>query len=158
MGLNVSIKLIVGVPLLSLGSVKEEAREVTLTDALGKPTGESATLKEIYFVALNDTRYLIASNEQHIANGWGDVVVEYFYHQLPSHYQSNGNGGLPEQVIVGEEIETISSGPQMDRFETFTISNIKSVQDLFPKVAYWIKETFGYVGEIFVIAQAGYSR
>lgn len=167
MGMNVSTKLIVGVPLLELGILTRKEKEIDLTNAVGIPTGKTAILKEVYFVisdhpdfSNNPLHCLIASNSKSISeHGDRYATISYQYNLLVSDsfwIHTSTHSATPDQVIVGLSIQNIS-GPELDRFETFSAARVLCVQELIKEVKEFMQSRFGYDGDIYIVSQAHYS-
>ena len=161
MGLDIDVSLVVGVPLLNMGTIKEESEEVDLFDSFGKATVRTATLKQTYFVAQNGDVSLIASNRRIIAKTWSKL--DYSYHNLLDEkeevgkwiHQSDYEGG-PEQVIIGLHPDPFERDA-IGRYETYRAARMNDVSNVIAEVREYLRRVFGYEGDVFVISQAIYS-
>lgn len=162
MGLDVSVYLLIGVPLLRLGSIEDEEQSKQLVDGFGEPKGRPVTVRNIYLVAKNNRRFLIGSNARSLADGNRDKIDFRFYELFDSDeevcdwlWQSDYEGDK-EQVIVGRALKSIEA-MKIGRCETHKIIRIDEVGVIQAKVEKKLKEKFGYSGEVYLIPQVSYS-
>lgn len=163
MGLDVSVYLLIGVPLLKLGSIQEDGKSIQPVNALGKPRGRPVTLRNIYLVAKNGEAFFIGSNEDSIADRDRDES-EFHYSELFNSddesdnwiWQSDYEGG-PKQVIIGRALKPIETPEEYKRYEAHKIVEIDEIEKARADVATRLEERFGYSGKIYIIAHVSYS-
>ncbi len=161
MGLDVYTNLIVGVPLIELGTLDQQVERVDLVDPLGNLTGESTNLRQVYFSSLNGRTSLVGSNKGSIESYLDRV--RYFYHELFDtedekddwFHCSDYEKGI-DQRIVGLLPESIK-GSADGRYESFSASRFGSIQITLSKVRKFLKERFGYIDEVYIISLTHYS-
>lgn len=162
MGLDISVNLIIGVPLLRLGSIEREEESRQLVNGLGEPKGRPVTLRNIYLMAKNGKRFLIGSNVRSLADGGRDRIEFRFYELFGSDeevddwlWQSDYEGDL-EQVIVGRVPKPIDM-LEIRRREAYKIFRSDETETIQDEVKKKLMEAFGYSGEVYIIAQVAYS-
>lgn len=158
MGLDISISLIVGVPLSALGTEREEEQRTQTTDRLGRPTGESVVIRNAYFDTLNDLHILIGSNEQRILNG--DDEIEYTFSSLLEDnwiHAADWEQATLDDIIVGLRVTSEIDSEVDDRHAGFEGARIASILATANTVQEELSQRFGYTGEIYTIALASYS-
>ncbi len=158
MGLDVGIMLVVGVPLLDTGEIVTNEEVFEETNTFGKPTGRKVTVRTAFFIARNDQRFEIGSNERNL-NFSGSI--EYDLSSFPEGlvHLSDWNRVDPIQVILGVKVSS-SMGviPLEDRFEQYrkyTLEDITAAQDKAQEEIYQLTGFYG-CPEIFVIATYSY--
>lgn len=168
MGLDISVSLIVGVPLSALGAVEEEAERKQTTDGLGRPAGKSVILKTVYFRTSNNLRFLIGTNEEHALNGKPDQI-EYHLDSLWEiekgdvdtennwFHTSDWDQVTLDTVIVGLQVDSEIDSEVDDRHAGFEGAQMSNVQATVERVQAEISQRFGYTGKVYVLALAGYS-
>lgn len=162
MGLDVSVHLVIGVPLLCLGSIQEEGQSKQLVNGFGEPKGRPVTLNTVYLVTKNGRSFVIGSNEHSLADGRRNRVGFHFGELFDSDeeienwiWQSDYGGG-PGQVIIGRALKPIET-KGIGRHETHKIIRIDEVKAIQAEVKLKLMDLFGYSGEVYLIPQVSYS-
>jgi len=154
MGLDIGVKLIVGVPLERLGEIVETEHNVPKFDILGRQVGE-VTMYQLY---LRNAKadFLIGTNELALARGYGEIDNDFegFQHESWREkwlHMSDYEGGY-SQTVIGLEMSPImvKESGRTENFRTYLNVDMSEVKQE-------LKDVFGYEGDVFLIAMATYS-
>ncbi len=165
MGLDVSINLIVGVPLLHLGEIEEEIEHRKLVTPFGEPTNQQAEIRRLY-LSTSKHRYFIGDNVHNILSQYtsNKEKIDYDFEEemLPNDEYEEwlhwGDYAVRDGIIIGKAIKPTIKYPEgYARLQQFLGTNPEQIQVAMPIVATFLSERFGYMGQLFVIAQVNYS-
>lgn len=158
MGLDVSVVLIVGVPLAVIGPEEEETEQARTTDRLGKPTGKMVTIRRAYFCAPNGQRFLVGSNEQGVLEDDNEIGYELALGLEDEWvHVSDGENLAPDTAIIGLQVEPEIKLDNDDRHEGFRGAQTGQIVTTTERVKTELFQRFGYTGPVYVVALAGYS-
>lgn len=153
MGLNVSVSLVVGVPLTSLGEVVEEVKTYDVTNRIGRKTGRTAKVKSIYLKTKNDCIKIGSNESDVVGTGWR-VGMDWFFYNIVGEendhliHLSDWSRG-PSNAVIGLQVG--------DSSESLISLEIQDIRDVFDEVREYLIAKFGYTGNIYVNAICNYS-
>lgn len=154
MGLDISTKLIVGVPLDKLGTIEKTETEVKMYDGLGNPVGKDI-LEEHHLVCPNGKKFLLGSNKENLQRAH---LTKYASWKLYDNDQcvlpmgQIGDYNNPYSIVVGQEIESCEKYTP-DRYESWRTHEL-AVEDYefyIETAATLLESEYGYTGQIYII-------
>lgn len=171
MGLDVSISLVAGVPLSSLGAIRYVEEEAKTTNHFGRPTGRSVIITRVYLDLPNGRQFLIGTNEESLSDGYNrhidytlealfqddndpDVLLEQWVHEC---YSPQPQENIADLIVIGLAIEPECQGEGEGRYdEAFAGASHIRVYGTLIQAATELERRFGYAGTVYVIAHASY--
>lgn len=163
MGLDVSISLIIGVPLLDLGKLETKRQTVAFTDHLGRPTGKNGESRQVFFRVKNQTRYLVGNNDKWLQSGYEGERgrIDFTYEDFPLggddwYHCSDYEDNKPEDVVIGLSVESVE-GPGIAGFEAFKKATFDDIGRTEVRVKQELEKQFGYSGPVYAFVMALYS-
>ena len=149
MGIDVSTKLVVGVPITKLGEIKKTETEVDVFDAFGKPDGK-ATLEEWNLVCPDGKKHLLGSNKKRIEKRSYMSHVDWNLIDLPMAHVCNYHD--PNSVIMGFEFNEIDH-LKPDRYQYWGAYDydIGVQEEMMIEAAKSLKNVYGYEGAVQLI-------
>ena len=140
----------IGVPLLELGDIRSETEYVTMPM---NDRDRITTLIREYFTAPNGKQYLIGTNEHRIIrHQWHLRSVDYNYGELLG--EDNTWLCLREECdLLLDDPGHVVIGLVLDEVELASgqIVYPSDIEDTRAKVAAFLRERFGYDGEVWIL-------
>jgi hypothetical protein len=170
MGLDISVSMVCGVKASDLfpSGLRECSRSVQTFDALGRPTGRTVQLKEIYLDSPTES-FLVGTNEGALSKPYGSDQVSLRFSSLFTNFEAEDENATDErwvhvsscesqglsQVIIGLLIPEDSQNEPDNKFNYQVPA--KTPDDLVFQVRQELRSRFGYEGMVHAIAVVYYS-